>query len=121
MNNGNKDIQYLIGAGALVEGLYLTASIQKMERKQENANVIGMQKLYLNSILDLLAPYVEKQPEVKETVQKLELVKKAFEEVNVEIVSGTDGESTIKDVEISDKQLEAILKEVVNIRKSIIG
>lgn len=121
VNNGNKDIQYLIGAGALIEGLYLIASVQKMEKKQQNANIIGMQKLYLNNILELLSPYIEKQSEVKETVQKLELVKKAFDDVNVEIISGTDGQSTIKDVEISDKQLDAILKEVTNIRKSIIG
>lgn len=121
VNNGNKDIQYLIGAGALIEGLYLIASVQKMEKKQQNANIIGMQKLYLNNILELLSPYIEKQSEVKETVQKLELVKKAFDDVNVEIISGSDGQSTIKDVEISDKQLDAILKEVTNIRKSIIG
>lgn len=122
INNNNKDVQYLIGAGSLIEGLYLIASVQKLEKKQENANVIGMQKLYLNNLLELLSPYSEKQPDVKEAVAKLERIKKALEIVNVEIITEADGSSkTIKDVELNDKQLENILKEVVAVRESIIG
>lgn len=122
VNNGNKDIQYLIGAGALVEGLYLITSVQKMEKKQQNANVIGMQKLYLNNILELLLPYAEKQAEVKEVVAKLEKIKKSFDGINIEIVPEATGDlETIKDVEISNDQLDAILKEVTSVRESIIG
>ena len=120
IQNGNKDVQYLIGAGALVEGLYLTLSTQKKEAKQQNANVIGMHKFYLNSLLELLLPYAEKQAEVKELVAQLDRIKKAFDGVNVEIVSEGDSQ-TIKDVQLSDNQLEDILKEVLSVRKSIIG
>jgi hypothetical protein len=68
--NNRTDEAYLILTGCFIEGVYLSTKVCEKGKSPEMLSLVGQQKLYLESVLELLQNHQEKK-EMPELITKL--------------------------------------------------
>ena len=122
----------LMITGVWLEAQYLACQIVKDYPHLDLKNRIGEQKIIINDLLMLLRPYNESSDEYRELYNDLELLKRAYSDVNITYTPG-EPETLEKDgrliviqneestVVISDDVLEGIIQKTEEIRNKIIS
>lgn len=127
--NDLSDISGLVLAGGWIESLYFTTGIYKAKPNEEIKRRIAEQKLSLQSLVKLMAPYAS-QPEYTKFIDGLKELAKIYESVDLKYTyekPTTDAAKKLTtinsktDVTITPQQLDAISQKVKDIRTLIIG
>jgi hypothetical protein len=117
---GRGQLSALLIAGVWIEGQYLVTQIHKQIPDTLLRNRIGEQKIILNDLLLLLAPYCNSGPEFASLCQNMQEVKEKYREVRITFTAGDpiivekDGSLVVTQteqskVEMTKEQLDAII------------
>lgn len=113
----NEGMGILILTGSYIEGFYLISSADiNTKWKNEYDNLFIQQKLFLDNFIMLLNNYTGNE-KIKAVVQNLELLKEAFDEVN--IYFNSDKEAYEMKRPISQKTKEKMKTIISKIRKDM--
>lgn len=126
--NKQSSISGLVVAGGWIEGMYVSTKLaEKTENNTEIVSRIGEQKLTLDNLIAMLRGYED--PEIKEVVADLNLLKEAFEPVvitykrqapTVDTESKVTTLNTTSTINITDEQLAVISEKIDGIRTKIV-
>lgn len=127
--NDLSDISGLVLAGGWIESLYFTTGIYKVKPNEEIKRRIAEQKLSLQSLVKLMAPYAS-QPEYTKFIDGLKELAKIYEGIDMKYTyekPTTDAAKKVTvinsktDVTITPEQIETITQKVKDIRNQIVG
>lgn len=113
---------YLLLTGSFIEGLYLSAMSYEKGKDKNLVNVIGQQKVFLESITKLLPHYNNKQ-EITDLMIQLNDLKKTYDlvELKYESSSNESDSKRMMPVEISTDTLNQIIDKITKIRNDLIA
>lgn len=129
--NNRRNISTLIITGVWIEGLYLATQVVEEKKIDDIAERIGEQKIVLGDLLLILKNY-KSDPSFVELIAQVEKIKTEYEGIKITYELG-DPESIEKDgvlmivqnetshVEITDEQLDRIIKVTEEVRNFIIS
>lgn len=127
------DLTILILTGGWIESLYLTCEVAKKQPNELLKNRIGEQKIILEQLLLLLSFYEQNNDNIRKLIGDFHKLNKIYENVKI---TYTQTETTSKEgpngvlineggpkseIKLEEKDLDAILESVREIRKKIIG
>lgn len=120
--NNRTDDAYLILTGSFIEGLYLSGKIYEKGKDKNLVNVIGQQKIFLESITKLLPQYKDKK-EIADLIIQLNDLKNIFDQVEITYKSSSNEPNSkeMLPVNISDETLNQIIDKITLIRNSHIN
>lgn len=129
--NGRTNISTLLVTGVWIEGLYLATQIVKDVPNDEIAERIGEQKLFMNDIVLLLSNY-KSDKNFEQLIKDIETIKVLYDGVKITYEVGEpemvekDGRLVIVQneesiVEITEEQLQNIVKQTEVIRSKIVN
>jgi hypothetical protein len=116
-------------AGVWIEGLYLGTQVAKHNPSEKLRQSIGEQKTMLNQLMIILSVY-KKDEFISNLIKDLKVIQEDFNQIKIRIEPG-DPEPVVKDgkltiiqhdksiVEMSDEQLDAIIKKAETIRNKL--
>jgi hypothetical protein len=118
--------------GVWVEGQYLATQVLKQFPDTILRNRVGEQKVILNDLLMLLAPYCNSGQEYKGLCQSMQNMKEKYRDIRITYTIGEpvmvekDGALVVvqtdqSKVEMNDEQLAGIIEIVQNIRNKLIS
>jgi hypothetical protein len=119
---GNKrtDEAYLIITGCFVEGVYLSTMSCDKTKNKDLVSLVGQQKMFLESILELLTNHQERK-EMPELITKLTELKQIYDKVEIKYASISEpGVKKMEPIAISDEALASITSKITEIRNGII-
>lgn len=130
-NNARSNLSALVVTGVWLEGLYFLTQVSLEQPTEGLKESIGEQKTLLNNLLPILKVY-QNEAYFKDIVEDFEELKKAFEDVSIryeiqdpksEIIDGrlVITQSEISIVEMTDSQLEEIVKITEKVRNKLIA
>lgn len=118
--NNRVDEAYLIITGCFIEGVYLSAKAYEKEKNKNVLTLVGQQKLFLESLIELLSNHQEKK-EMPELIAKLSELKQIYDSLEIRYASAADsGTKSIESINISDEVFAKISEKVTEIRNGII-
>lgn len=131
-SNDRGHLSALMITGVWLEAQYLACEVIKSYPHEELRNRIGEQKIILNDLLMLLRPYKDSSEDYRKLYADFERIKEVFRPVLITYTPG-DPETVEKDgrlvviqneesvIEITDEQLEAVIKITEEVRNRIIS
>ena len=125
------NVSTLIVTGAWIEGLYIAGNVIQQTKDSELINRIGEQKDIIDILLIILNNY-SKDPNFAEMVSRMEQIKQAYAGVKITTEFGEPKriekngtliivQDEISHVEISQEQIDAIVKEISSLRDFIVS
>lgn len=124
------DLTILIITGGWLESLYLTCEVAKKSPNEILKTRIGEQKLILEQIMLLLSFYEQQNKDIRALISEFQKLTKIYE--NVKITYTNEAPKTIEkdgqliaeggpksEIKLEEKDLEAILETVREIRKTV--
>ncbi|MCW3806428.1 hypothetical protein [Plebeiibacterium marinum] len=125
------NVSTLIVTGAWIEGLYIAGNVIQQTKDSELINRIGEQKDIIDILLIILNNY-SKDPNFAEMVTRMEQIKQAYAGVKITTEFGEPKriekngtliivQDEISHVEISQEQIDAIVKEISSLRDFIVS
>jgi hypothetical protein len=129
---GRGQLSALMLAGVWIEGQYLASEVLKQRPDTILRNRVGEQKIILNDLLMLLAPYCSSGEEFKSLCQNMQEIKDKYKEVKITysigepVMKEKDGALVVVQtdqsrVEILNEQLKAIIETSEKIRNKLVG
>jgi hypothetical protein len=129
---GRGQLSALMVTGVWVEGQYLATQVLKQYPDTILRNRIGEQKVILNDLIMLLAPYCKSGQEFKDLCQNMQDMKEKYRDIRITYTIGEpvmvekDGALVVvqtdqSKVEMTDEQLTAIIEITRNIRNKLIS
>lgn len=129
--NGRGQLSALMITGVWIEGQYLATQVLKQYPDTILRNRVGEQKIILNDLIMLLAPYCNSGEEYKELCQSMLDIKQKFRDVRITYTIGEpvmmekDGALVVvqtdeSKVEMTDEQLNGITETMQRIRNKLI-
>ncbi len=130
-DKGRGQLSALMITGVWIEGQYLTTQILKQTRDTLLINRVGEQKIILNDLLLLLAPYCNSGPEFASLCQNMKEMKDKYKDVKITFTQGDpimvekDGVLVVTQteqskVELRKGQLDTIIVFSGNIRNKLV-
>jgi hypothetical protein len=130
-NNARSNLSCLVVTGVWLEGLYFLTQVSLEQPSEELTESIGEQKTILNSLLPILKVY-QSETYFQDIVEDFEELKKAYEDVSIryevqepktEIIDNrlVITQSEISIIEMTDSQLEEIVKVTEKVRNKLIA
>jgi hypothetical protein len=130
-DKGRGQLSALMITGVWIEGQYLATQVLKQHPDTLMRNRVGEQKVILNDLLSLLAPYCSTSQQYKDLCQKMRDLKEIYRDVRITFTIGEpvmvekDGALVVVQtdqsrVEMTDQQLNAIVELCKDIRTSLI-
>lgn len=122
LSNNRTEDAYLILTGSFIEGLYLSGKIYEKGKDKNLVNVIGQQKIFLESLTKLLPQYNDKK-EIADLIIQLNDLKSIFDQVEITYKSSSNEPNSkeMLPVDISDETLNQIIYKITTIRNSLIN
>lgn len=122
LSNNRTEDAYLILTGSFIEGLYLSGKIYEKGKDKNLVNVIGQQKIFLESLTKLLPQYNDKK-EIADLIIQLNDLKSIFDHVEITYKSSSNEPNSkeMLPVDISDETLNQIIYKITTIRNSLIN
>lgn len=122
LSNNRTEDAYLILTGSFIEGLYLSGKIYEKGKDKNLVNVIGQQKIFLESLTKLLPQYNDKK-EIADLIIQLNDLKSIFDQVEITYKSSSNEPNSkeMLPVNISDETLNQIIYKITTIRNSLIN
>lgn len=128
---GRGQLSALMITGVWIEGQYLATQVLKQYPDTLMRNRVGEQKVILNDLLSLLAPYCSSSQQYKELCQDMQDLKEKYRDVRITFTIGEpvmmekDGALVViqtdeSRVEMTDEQLSSIIELTNNIRTKLI-
>jgi len=125
------NVSALIVTGAWIEGLYIAGNVIRETKNEDLINRIGEQKDIIDILLIILNNY-NSDPNFAEMVTRMEQIKQAYEGVKITTEFGEPKrierngtlvivQDEISHVEITPEQINAIIKEISNLRDFIVS
>lgn len=114
--NKREDVAMHIITGGYIEGLYLTLATPEKNNTPMYLNLIGQQKLYLQSILQILTIY--NNPKVAELVSKLNELNAVFDSIDVKI---NENSNSVIETNMTETQKLELLKITMGLREYILN
>jgi hypothetical protein len=125
------NVSTAIVAGAWVEGIYITSCVIEQTNDAELINRLGEQKDIVNILMIILNNYSKADNNFKALVEKIEAIKKVYENVRITTEFGepvtkeVDGmlvieQNEISHVEITPEQVKEIIAKVKDARQFIV-
>jgi hypothetical protein len=129
--NNRSNLSTLMVAGGWIEGLYLSGKVFQNRPDPELREAIGEQKIILGDLMILLKNF-QKDPDFAELIEEFDRLNKLFKDVTITITKGepkrevVDGRLVIQQTEksivnISDKLLNQIIEETIEVRNKLIN
>jgi hypothetical protein len=129
---GRGQLSALMITGVWVEGQYLAAQVLKQYPDTLLRNRVGEQKVILNDLIMLLAPYCNSGQEFKDLCQNMQNMKEKYRDIRVTYTLGEpvmvekDGALVViqtdqSKVEMTDEQLAGIIEITRSIRNKLIS
>jgi len=129
--NNRSNLSTLMVAGGWIEGLYLSGKVFRNKPDPELREAIGEQKIILGDLMILLKNF-EKDSDFASLIKKFERLNELFKDVTITIEKGeperkvVDGRLVIQQneksvVSVSDKLLDKIISESIEIRNNLIN
>ncbi len=120
INNNRTDDAYVLLTGSFIEGAYLSSKIQNQNKDKALVQVIGQQKLFLESILELLAVYKDKK-EINDLITELTELNQIYAGITITYSTTTDiNTKKIEPLAISEEGLKQIGDKLTAIRNSLV-
>lgn len=116
-DNNREETGLFIMAGGYIEGLNLLLQSERALSNNQLRNMIGQQKIFLESIIQL-TDYMAHKPKVKELKSSLKELLKGFSGITVKVQDAEDGAVAVS-CSISPAQLEQLTEKVAAMRKEI--
>lgn len=125
------NVSTAIVAGAWVEGIYITSCVIEQTNDKELINRLGEQKDIVNILLIILNNYSKADSNFKALVEKIEAIKKVYEDVRITTEFGepvtkeVDGmlvieQNEISHVDITPEQVKEVIAKVKEARQFIV-
>jgi hypothetical protein len=129
---GRGQLSALMITGVWLEGQYLATQMLKQHPDTLLRNRVGEQKVILNDLLMLLAPYCNVSPQFVSLCQNMQDIKEKYRDVRITYTVGEpvmeekDGALVVKQteeskVDMSDEQLASIIVITSTIRNKLIS
>ena len=131
-NNDRGQLSALMIIGVWIEGQYLATQVINKFPDKVLSDRIGEQKIILNDLIMLIAPYCNKSDEFNDLCKDLYKLKDTYRNVRITFTQGepvasekngglviTQTETSV--VEMSDEQLKEIIRVTSEIRNSLIS
>ncbi|TAF66007.1 MAG: hypothetical protein EAZ55_07265 [Cytophagales bacterium] len=128
------DLTVLIVTGGWLEMLYITCEVAKKTPNELLNNRIGEQKIILDQLMLLLSFYEEENAKIKELRNELGELQKIYNNVKIEFSQSEEPtvtkeengiliveDNTSSKINLTDKDLDNILKTSIKIRDKIIN
>jgi hypothetical protein len=130
-DKGRGQLSALMLTGVWIEGQYLASEVVKQFRDTLLRNRVGEQKVILNDLLMLLAPYCNTGEEFKNLCQKMQDIKEKYMDVKITysigepVMKEKDGALVVVQtdqsrVEMTNDQLNSIIETTEKIRNQLI-
>ena len=116
-SNEREDVGLMILTGAFIEGLYISSSLAKEKRSDDMMRLIGIQKIFLTNIIELLKKYAD-QKDIKTILTKMDALNKTYSAIDVHYDSVKD---KLVGTSISSETLNQICMHTGVIRNEIIN
>ena len=116
-SNEREDVGLMILTGAFIEGLYISSSLAKEKRSDDMMRLIGIQKIFLTNIIELLKKYAD-QKDIKTILTKMDALNKTYSTIDVHYDSVKD---KLVGTSISSETLNQICMNTGVIRNEIIN
>jgi hypothetical protein len=131
-DKGRGQLSALMITGVWIEGQYLATQVLKQHPDTLLRNRVGEQKIILNDLLLLLAPYCNSSSEFTSLCQNMQEMKEKYRDIRITYTVGDpvmvekDGALVVTQteeskVEMTDEQLAAIILITVSIRNKLIS
>jgi hypothetical protein len=130
-SNNRGQLSALMIIGVWIEGQYLATQVVNKYPDKILSDRIGEQKIILNDLLLLIAPYCNNSPEFNSLCKDLNILKEKYRDIRITFTQG-DPVATEKDgglvitqtessvVEMSDEQLKELIEITSEIRNKLI-
>lgn len=129
---GRGQLSALMITGVWIEGQYLATQVLKQHPDTLLRNRVGEQKIILNDLLLLLAPYCNSSPEFTSLCKNMQELKEKYRDIRISYTVGDpvmvekDGALIVTQteeskVEMTDEQLAAIIVICDSIRNKLIS
>lgn len=119
MDGNRANEAYVILSGSFIEGLYLSTSIYQKKKNEKVAQIIAHQKLFLESLIELLSDHTDKK-EVADLSVQFKKLKEVYDMVNLKYADMSLNLKKMETVEISDDVISKIHENISELRKEII-
>jgi len=121
ITSNRKDEAMLILTGSFIEGVYISSQIQGKNKDKNLAHLVGEQKLFLESLLDLLPANTDKK-DLNTLVASLNELKTIYDKVEIKYKdeASDPNQKNMEPIAISDDVLKEINSKITLIRNSII-
>jgi hypothetical protein len=131
-NNDRGQLSSLIVIGVWIEAQYLATQVLKQYPDKILRDRIGEQKIILENLQLLVAPYCKRDSQFEKLCNDLKKIKDIYSEIIITYTSGeplnieneaglTVIQTETSNVEMSDEQLESITEAIKTIRKRLIA
>ncbi|MCE3277976.1 MAG: hypothetical protein K0S44_167 [Bacteroidetes bacterium] len=120
VESNRSDDAYLIFAGSYIEGLYLTLKSNEKANNPELVQLLGIQKLFLKTLLELLPDYKDKKG-IETLLAQLTDLKTTYDKIDMKFSdSSVKNTKNIEPLTVSDDVLKDLTGKITTIRNSII-
>lgn len=120
VENNQVDDAYLIITGCFIEGVYISSIVCEKTKSKDMVSLVGQQKLFLESLLELLSNHQEKK-EMPELFAKLSGLKQIYDQVEIKYTPIANSKNKkMEPVIVSDEALAKISEKIKEIRTGII-
>lgn len=131
-DKGRGQLSSLMLTGVWIEGQYLASQVLKQYPDTVLRNRVGEQKVILNDLLMLLAPYCKSSDEYKNLCQSMQEMKDKYREIKITysigepVMKEKDGALVVVQtdqsrVEMTDDQLKTIIETSGKIRNKLVS
>lgn len=120
IESNRNDDAYLILTGSYIEGLYLTLKINEKANDPKLVQLLGIQKLFLKTLLELLPDYKNRK-EIETLLSQLNDLKITYDKIEMKVSdSSVKNTKNIEPLTVSNELLKELTEKITTIRNSII-
>ncbi|OFX49332.1 MAG: hypothetical protein A2046_05610 [Bacteroidetes bacterium GWA2_30_7] len=119
--NERQETAVLMLTGGLIEGIYLSSNIAKLNPSNVNKNIVAQQKFFIDNALKLFDINNETLPEIKDLKNSLDELQKEFDKIEITYLeSDKNKNKVVEKITLTDKQLDNITQKINELHNSII-
>lgn len=119
--NDRKDAAVLMLTGGLIEGIYLSSNIAKLNTSNINKNIVAQQKFFIDNAIRLININEESLPEIKNLLKSLESLQNEFNKIDIiYLESDKTKNKVVEKITLTEEQLNKIVLNVNELHSSIL-